>query len=143
MMINNDIHDGVAVRLRQEGRDRGGAIMSDFLGIFERDEAVRVAQDAASQFDGQARINDFGGYINVWVPLPADERERVQRLREAYERQHARSDAARGELRAAALELLAQGASEVEVARLAGVTRMTIRSWRGKPTGKGVEPRRR
>ena len=130
--MDTDEDFGVTVRLRQEGQDRGGATMYDLIGVYERDEAERVAQETAAQFGGRARVNDYGGYINVWVPLSHDDRDRVQQLRYAYDKQRIRVDATRDELRAAALDLLANGASESEVARLAGVTRMTIRSWRGK-----------
>lgn len=57
------------------------------------------------------------------------------RVVEAAQRDQATSEAAsvaRAELREATLALLASGTSEVQAAKLAGVTRMTIRAWLGK-----------
>jgi hypothetical protein len=128
-----DTHnDDLIVRVRQEGGDRGGAAKSDILGVFPPEEARRVAQEAAGRFGDGAHIHEWGLCITVHIPVPKGAQESVQRLREAYHRNRMSTERTRTELREAVLDLIEGGMGESEAARLAGVTRMTIRSWLGK-----------
>lgn len=125
--------DVIPVRLREEGKDRGGSVRFTFLGEYPHEEAERVARAKAAEIGPAAQVNDYGGWITVYVPQPtATDRERIQRLSVAYTRTRHLEEETRSELRAAVLDLIEHGTSEVEAARLAGVTRMTIRSWQGK-----------
>ena len=130
--LPEELPEQFVVRLRQEGHARGGAIHSDFIGEYPYKEAMRAAEAKAAEFGGRARITERGLSITVYVPLPADERERVQVLREAYRKNIFRLTESRDELRAAVLDLIKHGTTEVEAARLAGVDRMTVRKWQGK-----------
>ena len=51
---------------------------------------------------------------------------------DAYARAQATAKAARDELRREVRHVVAAGMSESEAARLAGVSRLTVRSWLGK-----------
>lgn len=130
--MTDTLPEEFVVRLRQEGRDRGGAARSDFLGLYPHAEAMQVAEGKAAEFDGRAHIGEWGLCITVHVPVPSSDRERIQTLREAYHRSRFQSDASRDELRDAVVDLIGHGMAEAEAARIAGVDRMTVRKWNGK-----------
>jgi len=56
----------------------------------------------------------------------------LAKARRASERADATRDRARQQLRQAVVDAVAAGVPEAEVARLSGVTRMTVRAWIGK-----------
>ncbi|WP_366521195.1 helix-turn-helix domain-containing protein [Lapillicoccus sp.] len=56
----------------------------------------------------------------------------LAKARRASERADATRDRARQQLRQAVVDAVIAGVPEAEVARLAGVTRMTVRAWIGK-----------
>lgn len=56
----------------------------------------------------------------------------VARAAQRYRDTDAAAAEARGELREAIRQLVESGVSEVEAAKLVGVSRMTIRKWLGK-----------
>lgn len=56
----------------------------------------------------------------------------LARARKVSERADASRDRARQQLREAVVNAVAAGIPEAEVARRAGITRMTVRAWIGK-----------
>lgn len=56
----------------------------------------------------------------------------LARARKVSERADAARDRARQQLRQAVVDAVAAGIPEAEVARRAGLTRMTVRAWIGK-----------
>ena len=65
--------------------------------------------------DGTAQ---YRAAVAVWADTHAANRQRLQESRD--------------ELRGAVREAVKHGMTEVEAAKLAGVTRMTVRAWLGK-----------
>ncbi len=63
---------------------------------------------------------------------PAAQLTALAKARRASERADATRDRARQQLRQAVVDAVTAGVPEAEVARLAGVTRMTVRAWIGK-----------
>lgn len=66
------------------------------------------------------------------VAEPIQPRARLEHLGHAYAQQRAVTDNLRDQLADAVRAAVDSGVSEVEAARLAGVSRMTVRSWLGK-----------
>lgn len=66
------------------------------------------------------------------VVYMTDSRQDVKKTGARFARKRQERDEARDALRAAVVAAVADGVSEVEVSELAGVDRMTVRSWLGK-----------
>jgi len=79
-----------------------------------------------------ARRSQRNGLLGRIPPVEAGwlEMTPLEACAEEYRDARERHREARDTLRAAVREALTQGMTEVEAARIAGVTRMTIRSWR-------------
>lgn len=66
------------------------------------------------------------------VAEPIQTRMRLEQLGQQYADHRAAGDALRDRLADTVRQAIAEGMTEVEAARLAGVSRMTVRAWLGK-----------
>jgi DNA-directed RNA polymerase specialized sigma24 family protein len=100
------------------GSIRAGQARAEYADTAEQAETIRE------------RFEEYSYYqVQVYPPLGGIDLAKLGRTRQ--DAQRALADAT-SLLRAGVLRALEEGRSEAEVARSAGVDRMTVRSWAGK-----------
>lgn len=103
-------------------------------GADRRNEPIARYADTLDEAERIAERMRTDGLRQVQVLPPREQitLDDVSRYGDAYSRAQDAAEGAKATLRAAVHRAVESGASESEIAREAGITRMTVRAWIGK-----------